>query len=189
MINSKPNNPKKKDGTSKYRQGLYLPKNKDKVFKLNDKGGIWFRSSWEHKVCRYLDECASDDYDGPNKILMWGCECVCIPYTKTDVKKAKDGIMDYKTTEHNYYPDFWYRRLKKDGSVEEVVMEVKPYTETIQPKIPANNATRKQLENFEYSMKLWNANMYKWEHAINYCESRGMKFIILTEAFIKRLGN
>lgn len=181
MINNKPNNPKKKDGTSKYRQGMYVPKNTDKVLKLNSNGGIYYRSSWEHKVCMYLDM--------NERVLQWGCEVVRIPYKKTDIKKAKDGIMDYKTTEHNYYPDFWYKRLKDDGSIEEVVMEVKPYSETIEPKSPAVNATRKQLENFEYSMKLWNANMYKWEHAIKYCETKGIKFVIMTEAYIKRLTN
>lgn len=50
MINSRPNNPKKKDGTSKYRQGNYIPVNKDKVLKLNENLGIYYRSSWEQKV-------------------------------------------------------------------------------------------------------------------------------------------
>jgi len=138
---------------------------------------------------KYLDECASDDYKGPAKILLWGCEVIGIPYKKTSVKKAKDGIMDYKTTEHTYYPDFWYKRLRNDGSVQEVVMEVKPYAETIPPKAPNTNATRKQLENFEYTMNLYNSNMYKWEYAIKFCETKGIKFIIMTEAYIKRLGN
>lgn len=181
MINNKPNNPKKKDGTSKYRQGNFIPANSDKVLKLNSQGGIYYRSSWEYKVCMYLDT--------NEKILQWGCECIRIPYTKTSVKKAKDGIMDYKTTEHTYYPDFWYKRLRDDGSIQEVVMEVKPYSETVPPKSPATNATRKQLENFEYSMNMYNSNMYKWEHAIAFCESRDIKFTIMTEAYIKRLGN
>lgn len=189
MLNSKPNNPKKKDGTSKYRQGNYIPKNKDMVVKLNNEGGIYYRSSWEFKVCKYLDECADDNYQGKTKIISWGCEAIKIPYTKTSVKKAKDGVMDYKTTKHNYYPDFWYKQLREDGSIEEVLMEVKPYKETIKPNAPAFNATRKQLENFEYAMNLWNANMYKWEHALSFCKQKGIKFTIMTEAYIKRLGN
>ena len=189
MLNNKPNNPKKKDGTAKYKQGLYIPINKDKIYKMNSQGGLYYRSSWEYKVMKYLDMCASEDYDGNTKILIWGCECVKIPYKKTSIKKASDGIMDYKTTEHVYYPDFWYKQLKSDGSVDEVLMEVKPYAETVQPKTPNSNATRKQLENFEYSMNLWNANMFKWEHAIAYCKTRGIKFIIMTEAYIKRLKN
>ena len=188
MINSKPNNPKNKKGKSKYRQGNFIPKNKDKVFKLNSEGGIYYRSSWEFKVCQYLDLCADDDYTGV-KILMWGCECIAIPYNKQSVKKASDGVMEYKTTKHTYYPDFWYKQLRSDGSIVEVVMEVKPFAETIPPKKLPYNATRKQLENFEYSMKLYNANMAKWAHAIEYCETKGIKFTIMTEAYIKRLGN
>ncbi len=42
MINSKPNN-------SAYNSGLYIPINKNKVLKLNEQGGLFFRSSWEKK--------------------------------------------------------------------------------------------------------------------------------------------
>ena len=48
MLNSKPNN-------SNYNQGNYVPKNKDKVIKLNKDGGVYFRSSWEKKIMIWLD--------------------------------------------------------------------------------------------------------------------------------------
>ena len=48
MLNSKPNN-------SNYNQGNYVPKNKDKVLKLNNNGGVYFRSSWEKKIMTWLD--------------------------------------------------------------------------------------------------------------------------------------
>ena len=48
MLNSKPNN-------SNYNQGNYIPVNKDKVIKLNNQGGIFYRSSWEKKICHWLD--------------------------------------------------------------------------------------------------------------------------------------
>lgn len=181
MLNNAPNNPKKKDGTSKYHQGLFIPTNKDKVYKLNSKGGIYYRSSWEQKMCHYLDR-------NPD-IVIWGCECIGIPYKKTDVKKDSAGDMNHKTTEHTYYPDFWYKRKKEDGTIEEVLMEVKPYKETMRPKAPPFNATRKQLENFEYAMKLWNANMHKWKYTIEYCETQGIKFTIMTEQYLSRLKN
>lgn len=50
MINNAPNSPKKNNGEAKYHQGNYIPQNKDKVLKLNSKGGIYYRSSWEKKV-------------------------------------------------------------------------------------------------------------------------------------------
>ena len=48
MINSKPNN-------KNYNQGNYIPKNKDKVIKLNTQGGVYYRSSWEKKIMTWLD--------------------------------------------------------------------------------------------------------------------------------------
>jgi hypothetical protein len=42
MINSKPNN-------KKYHQGNYIPINKGKVFKLNNEGGLYYRSGLEKK--------------------------------------------------------------------------------------------------------------------------------------------
>ena len=47
MINSKPNN-------SNYHQGNYIPTNRNKVIKLNNQGGIYYRSSWEKKKNDYL---------------------------------------------------------------------------------------------------------------------------------------
>lgn len=181
MLNNKPTGVKKKDGTQKYKQGNYIPINSSKVIKLNSEGGIYYRSGYELKTYKYLD--MNED------IIQWGVEFIAIPYKKTEVKKASDGIMDYKTTSHNYYPDVWYKIKRSDGSIDEVLMEIKPYSETIPPKQPAFNATSKQLENFEYAMKLWNANMYKWEAAERFCKDRGIKFVILTEAYLKMLKN
>ena len=48
MLNSKPNN-------TNYNQGNYIPKNKDKVIKLNTQGGVYYRSSWERKIMTWLD--------------------------------------------------------------------------------------------------------------------------------------
>jgi hypothetical protein len=42
MLNSRPSN-------GKYDQGNYIPVNKDKLIKLNNQGGIFYRSSWEKK--------------------------------------------------------------------------------------------------------------------------------------------
>lgn len=43
MINSPPRQ------SNKYNQGLFIPKIKDKVVKLNSQGGLYFRSSLEKK--------------------------------------------------------------------------------------------------------------------------------------------
>ena len=72
MLNSKPNN-------TNYHQGNYIPKNKDKVLKLNSQGGVYYRSSWEIRVMTWLD-------NNPN-ITKWGAECMAIPYQLTHFEK------------------------------------------------------------------------------------------------------
>ena len=180
MINNAPNNPKKMNSkgelVSKYKQGNYIPVNKDKVIKLNEKGGVYFRSSWEQKVCLYLDL--------NSNVTKWGCEFMKIPYTMELVDQ--NGVL--KSSSHNYFADFYYEMIRSDGTINRVIMEVKPYNETLEPKVPLS-ATKKQLETFEYNMKMWQRNLFKWDAAINYCSNRDIKFVILTEKDINRLKN
>ncbi len=149
MINQAPNN-------SKYNQGIYYPKNKDKVIKLNAKGGLYYRSSLEKKMMVYLDM--------NEKIKFWGAENLKIPYKKSEYHKESQEV---RTTEHIYYPDFYYEILQEDGSTSKVVAEVKPYSETIEPKLN-KTPTLKQLRNFEYALKMWNKNLSKWENLLDW---------------------
>lgn len=169
MLNSAPRQ------SNKYNQGLFYPKNKDKVIKLNSKGGLYFRSGLEHKMMIY--------FDNNNNILKWGAENIRIPYQK---KEWVSDIQDYKTTEHNYYPDFYYELLRKDSTILRVVVEVKPLSEVNEP-ILKSNPTSKQLKNFEYSLKMYNKNLSKWNYMIEYCNRKGFKFIIVTEETLKKL--
>lgn len=168
MINSKPNQP------LKYRQGLFVPKNKDKVIKLNNNGGLYYRSGLEHRLMVYLDN--------KTDVIRWGSENIKVPYIK---KVWESKLQSFKETEHNYYPDFYYELRKSDGSTSRVVVEVKPKSETIEPKIPIN-PTAKQLKNLEYSLKMYTTNLAKWKYMIEYCKIKGFEFIILTE---EHLGN
>lgn len=169
MINSAPRS------NNSYKQGLYIPKNIDKLIKLNDKGGIYYRSGLEEKMMIYLDR--------NEKIVKWGAECIKIPYTKTEWKNSDSEL---KTTYHNYYPDFYYELIKEDGSISKVVAEVKPHSQTIEPTLKHINPTAKQLRNFEYDIKEWNRNLSKWTEMINFCEKKGMEFIIITEKYLNR---
>ena len=49
MLNSAPKQP------TKYHQGLFTPNNKDKVVKLNSKGGLYYRYKLKQKMMIYLD--------------------------------------------------------------------------------------------------------------------------------------
>jgi hypothetical protein len=167
MINSAPRQP------TKYKQGLFVPNNKDKIIKLNSQGGLFYRSGLEHKMMVYLD-------NNP-RIIHWGAEHLRIPYAKTEWVKEDQS---FKTTEHNYYPDFYYELKKDDGTISKVVAEVKPSSETKEPKL-ADNPTTKQLKNFEYSLKMYNKNLSKWKYMIEYCERKDFQFIIITEQHLQ----
>ena len=68
MLNSQPKN-------KNYHQGNFIPKDKEKVLKLNSQGGIYYRSSWELKIMTWLD--------GSSSVTKWGAECMAIPYQMT----------------------------------------------------------------------------------------------------------
>lgn len=167
MINQAPN----KGG--KYSQGLYVPKNKEKVIKLNSYGGIFYRSSYEKKIMQYLDI-------NPN-IVQWCAEWLEIPY---ELIRYKNGEM-IKTT-HRYFPDIYYILKTNEGVLKKVVAEIKPYNETIRP-VPPKNATKKQLTNFEYAITQYNKNLAKWEAAVNWCKTKDIDFIIITEKYLNFL--
>lgn len=163
MLNSAPKQP------TKYKQGLFMPKNKEKIIKLNSQGGLYYRSGLEHKMMVYLD-------NNPN-IIFWGAEHLRVPYQKTEWISERQ---EFRTTEHSYYPDFYYELKKENGEISRVVAEVKPSSETKEPKLN-EKPTTKQLKNFEYSLKMYNKNLSKWKYMIEYCERKGFQFIIITE--------
>jgi hypothetical protein len=169
MINNKPTN------NSNYRQGLFIPDNKEKVYKLNEKGGLYYRSSWELTAMKY--------FDNSSNITLWGAECVEIPYQLK--KPDKHGI--YKVSNHRYYPDFYYR-LKTKEKTREILLEVKPEEQTKPPKIKSKtNLSKKQLESYKWAIEEYNRNMSKWEAALEYCDKKGFEFKILVKSQVDRL--
>lgn len=173
MINSKPSN-------TKYHGGNYVPKYKDKVLKLNTEGGIYYRSSWEKKIMFWLDNKA--------EIFQWGAECLEIPYQMTHFDNG-----DVKIKNHRYYPDFFYRMRLADGSLKEVVIEVKPQKEyDMVIKLTENKLVvpdgLKKLRGFEYDLKMAQKNRDKWETMIKWCNKMGYEFIIITEKHLSKFN-
>lgn len=174
MINSIPNN-------SNYNQGNYIPKNKDKVLKLNTQGGVYYRSSWEKKIMTWLDN--------NNNIIKWGAECIRIPYQMIHFENG-----DSKIKEHSYYPDFYYEIKLSDGRIDRVIAEVKPMKEykmvleLNSGKLEVPDKGLKKLKNFEYDLKMAYKNKNKWENMINWCNLKGYKFIIITEESLKKFN-
>lgn len=141
-------------------QGFFKPKNPQKY--KGDPTNIVYRSSWELKLMLYLDS--------NNQVISWASEEVIIPY-----RSPIDGKI------HRYYPDFIVTKINKEGKKETALIEVKPYIQTIPPKIPKN----KNSKSFLTEVKTWGMNEAKWKAANEYCKDRGWTFHIFTE---KELG-
>lgn len=137
-------------------KGKFKPKNPSKY--KGDPTTIIYRSRWELKLMNYLD-------NNP-EIVSWSSEELTIPYVSP---------LDNKI--HRYYPDFVVKK-KVDGTdkTETMVIEVKPYKETMEPK-----KQDKMSKSYLYEVKTWGINSSKWKSAKEFCEDRKWKFVILTE--------
>lgn len=142
-------------GYMKSHKGKYIPKNPSK-YKGNI-SQIFFRSFLEFRFMKFLD-------NHPD-ILRWNSEEVIIPY-----KSPIDG------RRRRYFPDFWIEKVDVDGKKEQVIVEIKPSNQTMEPK-PKKRMTRQYLN----EVTTWGVNSAKWEAAKAFCEKRNMKFMIVTE--------
>lgn len=136
-------------------QGFFKPKNPQKY--KGDPTDIVYRSSWEFRLMTYLDE--------RKEVLSWGSETIIIPY-----RSPIDGKV------HRYFPDFIVTKINKESKKETVVIEVKPFYQTVPPK-----KTSKVNKKYLTEVRTWGINEAKWKAAKEYCEDRGWSFHIFTE--------
>ena len=136
-------------------QGFFKPKNPQKY--KGDPTNIVYRSSWEFRMMTYLDE--------RKEVINWGSETIIVPY-----RSPIDGKV------HRYFPDFIVTKINKEGKKETVMIEVKPFYQTVPPK-KTNKITKKYLT----EVQTWGINDAKWKAAKEYCEDRGWSFHIFTE--------
>lgn len=136
-------------------KGFFKPRNPSKY--QGDPTNIIYRSSWEAKLMKYLD-------DHPD-VLKWSSEEICIPYRSPIDNKI-----------HRYFPDFLIKKKNQIGSVETIMIEVKPKSQTVPPKIQ-----KKPTKKYVNEVYTWGINSAKWKAAKNYCEERKWKFLIMTE--------
>ena len=142
----------------KYK-GRFKPKFPKKY--KGDPTNIIYRSSWEKQCMLYFDRTDS--------VIEWQSEELFVPY-----KHPIDGRV------HRYYPDFLIKVSNKDKKIDTIMVEVKPFKETKEPKIQTRK-TRRYIN----EVKTYAINTYKWKYAREYCADRRWKFIIITE---KELG-
>lgn len=134
--------------------GRFLPKNPKKY--NGDSTNIIYRSSWEVRVMKYLD-------DHPN-VLWWSSEELAIPYKSPIDNKV-----------HRYFPDFIAKMKRKDGSVMTYVLEVKPEKQT---KMPVK---RKKTQTYINETITYAINQEKWRAAELFCFEHGWQFKLITE--------
>lgn len=139
----------------RYHQGYFKPRNPQKY--KGDPTNIVYRSSWELRLMSYFD----DQQD----VIWWKSEETVIPY-----RSPIDGKV------HRYFPDFLISTRNKQGLVETVLIEVKPKSQTTEPK-KQKIVTKRYLN----EVFTWGINSSKWQAAEEYCKDKGWKFIIMTE--------
>jgi hypothetical protein len=140
-------------------KGPFKPRNPEKY--QGNPNNIVYRSLWELKLMRYLDD--------HSEVISWGSEEVAIPY-----RSPVDGKI------HRYFPDFVVKKKNRDGTTSTLMIEVKPRAQTIEPRVQ-KKATKKYVN----EVMTWGINQAKWKAAESYCEDRMWKFQLMTE---KELG-
>ena len=136
-------------------KGKYMPSNKKKY--VGNLYNITYRSLWERKFMVYCDKNES--------ILAWASEEIYIHYISPIDNKI-----------HRYFPDFFIKVRQKDKSIKNMLIEIKPKSQCLPPKIP-----KRKTKNYLYEMKTWSVNQAKWKAATEWCEDRKYEFKLITE--------
>ena len=106
---------------SKTHTGRFRPKNFKKY--KGDSTKVYYRSSWERRFMVFCDE-------SPN-IVQWSSEELVIPYRSPVDRKV-----------HRYFPDFFIKKVTRDGTIVCEVIEVKPKRQLSPPKKPQRQTKR-----------------------------------------------
>ena len=147
-----------------YYNGRFSPKNPQK-YKGNPTR-IYWRSSWELQVMKWLDL-----HSG---VTTWSSEEIVIPYRSPVDNKV-----------HRYFPDFFVTIKNSSGIEENYIVEVKPKKQTTAPKKRYKKGVLSEA--YVRDLKTYMVNKAKFEAAQEYCSKKGFKFMILTEDNLKKI--
>jgi hypothetical protein len=140
-------------GHGNYSQGNYTPVHPEKY--VGDVNNITYRSSWEYDMNVFLDH--------NTNILHWNSEEIFIKYMHPDGKI------------HKYYPDYWVEYINSSGAVVQEILEVKPASQTVQPR------HKRRTKTALYEDQRYKINMAKWAYAKHWCDQRNITFRLITE--------
>jgi len=136
-------------------KGRFKPKYPEKY--KGDPNNIIYRSLWEMRFMRYLDQHPS--------VLNWASEEIIIPYYSPVDKKM-----------HRYFPDFWVRTVTPEGAINTTIIEIKPDVQTRMP-VKKQKTTRRYIN----ELKTYGVNDAKWKAAEQFCADRKWQFKVMTE--------
>lgn len=138
-----------------YKQGRFIPQNPKKY--RGDPTQIFYRSGWEKKCM--------ENFDMNTSIISWSSEEIVIPY-----RSPVDGKI------HRYFVDFYVEAINSDNTIKHMLIEVKPFAQTQEPKIP-----KKRTKRFLTEVVTYGINQAKWNAAKQYCDLKGWEFKLITE--------
>lgn len=138
-------------------KGWFTPRNPQKY--KGDATNIVYRSSWELRVMKYLDENSA--------VIWWASEELFIPYKSPVDQKV-----------HRYFPDF-IAKIRQANKEITMVIEVKPFKQTQKP------VQKRRTQKFLQEVATYAINQEKWRAADLFCKEHGWQFKIITE---KELG-
>lgn len=142
-----------------FKQGIYKPLNSKKCLNTTP---VEYRSKMEFRLMRICDK-------NP-KVLEWSSEHVVIPYKHP----IKDKVC-------RYFVDM-YIKLQTPTGVKDFLVEVKPFSQTQQPK-----PGRKKQTTVVYEATQYIINTAKWEAARQYAKNNNMEFILISEKELKAM--
>jgi hypothetical protein len=135
-------------------KGWFTPKHRNKY--KGDSENVVYRSSWELRVMKWLDENPS--------VIWWASEELIIKYRSP---------LDQKI--HRYFPDFIVRLKQKNGTESTVVIEIKPQKQTVKPE------QKRKTKRYLQEAATYAVNQEKWRAADLFCKEHGWQFKVLTE--------
>ena len=135
-------------------KGWFTPKHRSKY--KGDSENVVYRSSWELRVMKWLDENPS--------VIWWASEELIIKYRSP---------LDQKI--HRYFPDFIVRLKQKNGTESTVVIEIKPQKQTVKPE------QKRKTKRYLQEAATYAINQEKWRAADLFCKEHGWQFKVLTE--------
>ena len=135
-------------------KGWFTPKHRSKY--KGDSENVVYRSSWELRMMKWLDENPS--------VIWWASEELIIKYKSPIDQKI-----------HRYFPDFIVRLKQKNGTESTVVIEIKPQKQTVKPE------QKRKTKRYLQEAATYAINQEKWRAADLFCKEHGWQFKVITE--------